>query len=154
MIKDDTESRVIKILKQTEAQQKTAIRQFSKLTLRDRIYICSNHRKFFYDLKQKNEDLEISTLSYIAFIKAISKFINNQDNETRINISKIAIGLKKSRIKSDILLDRWSLIKELRNEHKLSFRDIAIYLMKYHKIKVAHSTIFEMWQKLEKNKEE
>jgi hypothetical protein len=154
MIKDDTEDKIIKILKQTEAQQKATIRQFSKLALLDRIYICSKYRQFFYALKHKNEDIEISTLSYIALIKAISKFIKNGDNETRINISKIAIGLKKSRIKSDILLDRWSLIKELRNEHKLSFRDIATYLMKYHKIKIAHSTIFEMWHKLEKNKEE
>ena len=151
-MQNNNEAVVIGLLQMSEDQQKILIRKFSKLSFEQKIQIFSNHGKIFYALKQKKVALGNAVLSYIALLQAISTYVNN---ETEIvKVSKIKNGLKKSRPKSDILLDRWSLIKELKNEHKLSFRDIATYLMKYHKIKVAHSTIFEMWQKLEKNKEE
>jgi len=153
MMKDNIDIQVMKLIKQSDEQQKITIRQYSKLNLKRRVKIFSNHRKIFFDLKEKNKEIEVSVLSYIAFIKAVYQFTMNKDNETEINISKTAIGLKRSRPKSDILIDRWSLIKELKNEHKLSFRDISKYLMKYHKIELAHSTIYKMWQNLEKNKE-
>lgn len=141
----------IHFLKQSDIQQKIAIRQFSKLSIDMRIQIMQEHRKIFYALKQKNEQEDITVLSYVALIHAILVFSENKNDAIRI--SKIKNGLKKSRPKSDILLDRWSLIKELKNEHKLSFRDIATYLIKYHKIKIAHSTIYNMWKKLEKKDE-
>lgn len=52
--------------------------------------------------------------------------------------------------KKDKLIGKWALIKELKTVKKLSWREISQYLKKYHKLDVAHSTIYDLWKKLEK----
>ena len=150
MINDEEET-VVKLLKMTDDQQKIAIRKFSKLTTCQRIGVMQEHRKIFYVLKQRNKQVNVNTLSYLAFIRAIL-VLTDEDN-LNYKVTKLRSNFKKSHSKFEILLERWALIKELRTEHTMSFRDISSYLLKYHKIKIAHSTIFEMWQKLEKNKD-
>ena len=148
---NDNEAIVIRLLQMSEDQQKNLIRKFSKLPFNLKMEVFSNHGKNFYALKQKKVESENAVLSYIALIQAISTYVHSETEI--IKISKIRNGYKRSQSKSDKLIERWSLIKELRNNHKLSFRKIAAYLMKYHKIKIAHSTIFDMWKKLEKKDE-
>ena len=146
-MQSDYESIVIKHLHMTDDQQKIVIRQFGNLTIEMRIEVLQQHRKAFYAARQKNNEVPISIISYIALLQTISDYIG--EKHQFIKISKIKKGVKKSRFKSNKLIERWALIKELRQGNNMSFRDIAKYLEKYHKLKVAHSTIFEMWQKLE-----
>lgn len=147
-MQNNNEAVVIRLLQMSEDQQKIVIRKFSKLSFEQKMQVFSNHGKNFYALKQKKVELENAALSYIALIQAMSTYINSKTEI--IKVSKIKNGYKRSQNKSDKLIERWALIKELRNDYKLSFREIAAYLMKYHKIKIAHSTIYDMWKKLEK----
>jgi len=150
-MQNNNEAVVIRLLQMSEDQQKIVIRKFSKLSFEQKMQVFSNHGKNFYALKQKKVELENAVLSYIALIQAISTYVHSETEI--IKISKIKNGYKRSQSKSDKLIERWSLIKELKNDHKLSFREIAAYLMKYHKIKIAHSTIYDTWKKLEKKDE-
>ena len=151
-MQNNNEAVVIRLLQMSEDQQKIVIRKFSKLSFEQKMQVFSNHGKNFYALKQKKVELENAVLSYIALIQAISTYVHSETEI--IKISKIKNGYKRSQSKSDKLIERWSLIKELRHDYKLSFRDISKYLMKYHKIKIAHSTIYTVWQNLEQNKDE
>ncbi len=145
-MQNNYEEIITRQLKMTEEQQKAALRKFSHLSAELKIRVLKIHGKLFYTSRQNNSDINVSVLSYIALIQAISKFIQS---DVEINAENIKKTHKRSRKKSEKLIERWSLVKELRIKKDMSFRDIANYLEKYHKLKIAHSTIFEMWQKLE-----
>ena len=146
-MQNNYEEIITRQLKMTEEQQKTALRKFSTLDIVLKIQILKKYSKLSYVLRQNNRGMDVAMLSYIALVQSISMFIESEAQS--INALKIKKTHKRSRKKSEKLIERWALVKELHQKNSMSFRDIAIYLEKYHKLKVAHSTIFEMWQKLE-----
>ncbi len=138
----------LKFLKMTNEQQKSTLRHFTKMPVAQKAIVMDGHKQAFHSLRQNNRDIATNILSYVALIKAISSFID--ENKVNINAQKIKGNFYKKQPKSEQLINKWSLLKELRIEQKLSFRQISIYLQKYHKLKVSYSTICEIWNKLEK----
>lgn len=48
-------------------------------------------------------------------------------------------------------LGYWAIVRTLKLEQKMSFREISIYFATYHKLEVSYSTIYELWNELENN---
>ena len=116
-----------------------------------KIKVMSLNRDIFHPLRQNNQEVDLSTLSYVSLILSIDKY-QEESSDLDKNVIEIRSNSFPKHPKKNKLLNRWALVKELREEKDLSFRQISEYLKKYHKLSIAHSTIYELWQELE-NKE-
>lgn len=141
-----------RIVKTTEEAQKQILRKFVNLPIGSKLEIMKLNRNIFYKFREKHQDVSMEILSYTSLLKAIEKFCEKQP-ELDLNIVKMRSKTVKKQPKQDRLLDRWALIKELKSKN-LSYREVSKYLKKYHKLDVAHSTIYAMWQELENNNKE
>lgn len=141
-----------RIVKTTEEAQKQILRKFVNLPIGSKLEIMKLNRNIFYKFREKHQDVSMEILSYASLLKAIEKFCEKQP-ELDLNIVKMRSKTVKKQPKQDRLLDRWALIKELKSKN-LSYREVSKYLKKYHKLDVAHSTIYAMWQELENNNKE
>ena len=146
------QNKVTHLLKNTDEEQKQTLRSFVKIPLESKIKIFEEQKKIFHPLKDKNKDSSLSILSYASFIIAIEKYSDNSNNVDKNAIEIRAKSVRKF-AKKEKLLAKWALIKELKNSKGLSFRQISDYLKKYHKLEVVHSTIFDLWNELEKDKQ-
>lgn len=149
-----------------EEQQNALLRLFSRLSLSLKIDIFTNQKKIFFKLKEKNSDVDLSILTYCALILSIENYANEKNDFEKLRISdldknqilkftsnkaKLFIS-KQARIqtKRDKLLKFWAVVKTLKEKENFSFRQICDYLKKYHKLDVAHSTIYNLYVELEK----
>lgn len=139
---------IIGILHISTEQQNQLLRFFIRLDVDKKLNILRMQRDGFYALKQANKEVEVSILTYCSLILAIQKQCKSlsalDKNVITINAKKISKSYKK-----DKLIGYWAVIKELKNTKKQSFRQIAEYLKKYHKLEVAHSTLYKLWGELE-----
>ena len=144
------DNQVTQLLKSTNEEQKQTLRLFSKMPLESRVKVFEGHKKMIYALKDKHREVDISILSYTSFILAVNQYVS-----TVADIDKNILDLRTKSIrkfaKREKLLAKWALIKELKNVKGLSFRQIAKYLKKYHKLEVVHSTVYDLWKELEEN---
>jgi len=143
---------IAKLLKMTNEEQKVILRVFIKLPLESKVDIFENNRSVFFKLREDKHDIPLSILSYISLIMSIRQYHDNIDNidKKMINIRSKSL---RNQPKRDILIGKWSLVKELKNEKNLSLRQICRYLKKYHKIEVATSTLHALWHEFEIEKE-
>lgn len=142
---------IIGILHISTEQQNQLLRFFVRLDVDKKLNILRMQRDSFYALRQTNKEVEISILTYCSLILAIQKQYKSlsalDKNVITLNAKKISKSYKKEK-----LIGYWAVIKELKNTKKQSFRQIAQYLKKYHRLEVAHSTLYELWNKLEVKK--
>ena len=69
---------------------------------------------------------------------------------TRIQAERIrALKKKKESPKRRKLVAFWGLVKQLRGEEGLSFRDIAAFLKKHKDFKINYAYIQRVWKELE-----
>lgn len=129
--------------------QKQKLRFFVRLELVIKLQIFQNQTKIFHKLRQNYIDDSKEMLSYIAFILAIDEEIGQMDI-VNLNAVKLKSRQFRRRAKREKLLSYWAIIKTLRVNEKMSFRQISEYLLKYHKLAIAHSTIFNLWCEIEK----
>lgn len=143
---------VERLLKKTDEEQKQSLRKLIKMPLEGRVKVLEINRGIFYPLREMNKDLDVSLLSYISLIKSVEKY---QENTNDLDRNVVELRSKSIRIhpKRDKVIGYWALIKELKNKG-LSYRKIAAYLKKYHKLEVVHSTIYDLWNELEVDKKE
>lgn len=146
-----THSIVMRLLKITDEEQKAILRSFVKMPLESRVKVMEESRAIFYPLKEENKDMALQVLSYASLILAIVKYKDTTDALKRHTVAIRSKSYRKQP-KRDKLLGKWALIKSLKNDENLSFRQIAAYLQKYHKLSVVHSTIHDMWCELEMSK--
>jgi hypothetical protein len=144
-------STVTRLLKITEEEQKAILRSFVKMPLEARVKVMEESRIIFYPLRDENRDTALQLLSYASLILAIVKYQDVTDDVKRHTVAMRSKSYRKQP-KRDKLLGKWALIKSLKNDENLSFRQIAAYLHKYHKLSVVHSTIHDLWHELEINK--
>jgi hypothetical protein len=143
---------IAKLLKMTDDEQKVILRVFVKLPIESKIEIFENNRSVFFKLREEEHHISLSTLSYVSLIMSIRQYRNDIDNVDK-NIIHIRSKSLRNQPKRDILIGKWSLVKELKNEKNLSLRQICRYLKKYHKIEVATSTLHALWHEFEIEKE-
>jgi len=161
---------VEKIVKINEDEQNALLRIFSRLPTNEKIEVMADHRKLVYKLKQMHDEISVSILSYAALIMAVQVYKTNQDKLNRLNISDLSLNeireitamrtklfLQKQfrrQSKREYLLNYWSVVRTLKIDEQVSFRKIAIYLKKYHKLDVSYSLIAKTWTEIEKKDKE
>jgi hypothetical protein len=154
-----------RLLKQSQEQQKSILRYFSRCPPTICVEILQKKHTTFHALRQKHNDLDKGTLEYCALILSIKshhddelslkdKSFTGMDIEEIRNISRKKANqfmrtIKKADPKREKLLGYWAVVRTLKLEQNFSFRQIGLYLMKYHKLSVAHSTIYQLWNELE-----
>lgn len=129
--------------------QNQKLRLFARVDIDTKLKILSSQKQIFHQMKNLHTDVANEILTLSSLITAISKEFENADEVELKSLIFRAKNARKS-LKKKKILELWAIVKTLKSEQKMSFRDIVKYLKKYHKIDVAHSTIYGLWQEIEK----
>lgn len=130
---------------ETQNQQ---LRLFSRVNIDTKLRILDHQKQLFHKLKNTNCDVDNAVMTLASLILAID-FIAGKLDDVNINTVKLRGRNNKTKIKRQKLLGYWAVIRILKIEEKMSFREIAIYLRKYHRLEVSYSLIYEIWNELE-----
>ena len=136
-----------KITKMHMEQQKQLLRFFSRVVLETKLKIMQTQREIFHILKNlhKDKDIDNATLTYSSLVISISAERKNSNSNAKIfKAKKFRRSSKKEKI-----LEKWAIVKSLKNNEKLSFRQISAYLQKYYRFNVSYSLIHKIWSELE-----
>jgi uncharacterized protein YoxC len=138
------ESKIEQITKLNQESQKKLLRFFLRLNLEMKLKTLKNQKKLFHKLKTIHNDINHEILTLCSLIISIEEIYNELD-EVFLNSMQISSVNNKQNQKRQKLIGYWSIVKTLKNEHKLSFRQISEYLYKYHK--------FDIWNELKEKGE-
>ncbi|MFY4779802.1 hypothetical protein ACOTVZ_11985 [Aliarcobacter butzleri] len=123
---------------------KKAFNDFANFDIDTRNEIFKIQRTLFHKLKEIHKNCDYETLSQCSLVIAIRKYIKSIPHEKREMKQFNRIG-KIERM----LLERWPYIRKSILEKKLSFRKLAENLKQKFNIKVNHSYINKIWNKIE-----
>ncbi|MDX4037712.1 hypothetical protein [Aliarcobacter skirrowii] len=138
-----------KITKINQETQNQKLRLFAKVDLKTKIQILEQQKQLFHKLKSAHSDVDNTILTLSSLILAVDSVVKKLD-DVNLNAIKIRGKNNKAKIKRQKVLGYWAIVITLKLEQNMSFRDIATYFAKYHKLEVSYSTIYELWNKLEK----
>lgn len=130
--------------------QNQKLRYFAKVELSTKLEIFQYQKQLFHKLKSVHSDVDNTILTFSSLILAIDSVIKKL-NIINLNAIRIRGKNNKIKIKRQKVLDLWAIVRTLKLEQNMSFRDISSYLKKYHKFEVSYSTIYELWNELENN---
>ena len=140
------------ITKLNQESQNQKLRLFAKVDITTKLKILASQKQLFHKLKNAHSDVDNTVLTLCSLILAIDLIAKELDNVT-LNAIKLRGKNSKAKVKRQKVLGYWAIVRTLKLEQNMSFRDIATYFAKYHKLDVSYSTIFELWNKLEKKME-
>lgn len=150
---------IIKITRVSEKEFQTACRWACRQNFDVLYEIFKLQKNYFFQFKSKHSDLDLVLLSMAAYVKAaveiysLAKYVHkknrtddikNVKNPTKIR-SKMIQNYQK-RDKFGKLLNVQSVILELREKEKLSFRKISQYLLKFHRLEVSHTLVSNFYK--------
>lgn len=136
------------ITKMSEEMQNRIIRIFAKLDAETKVNVFQDQKVIFHKLRNIYSDVDNSLLSYSSFVLATQ----NITEKVNINAMKLrSSSTKEKSQKREKLLSYWSIIRTLKFEENLSFREISTYLSKYHKFEVSYSLVHKTWNENENN---
>ena len=138
------------ITKLNQESQNQRLRLFAKVDISTKLKILDKQKELFHKLKSAYSNVDNTVLTLATLILAIDLVVKEFDN-VNLNAIKLRAKNNKAKIKRQKVLGYWSIIRTLRLNQKMSFRDISIYFAKYHKLEVSYSTIYELWNELENN---
>jgi hypothetical protein len=145
------EERVLEnIIKLNFESQNQRLRLFVKVDITTKLKILQYQKQLFHKLKDVHRDMDNAALTLASLILAIDGIAKEFD-DINLNVIKLRGKNNKAKIKRQKVLGYWAIVRTLRLEQKMSFRDIATYFAKYHKLEVSYSTIYELWNELENN---
>ena len=136
------------ITKYTTEQQNQHLRLFAKVELPMKLQILQLQKPIFHKLKGTHSDIDNAILTLSSLVLAID-FVAKELNLVNLNAMKLRGKNHKPKIKREKLLGYWAIVKTLKIDQSMSFRDISSYFKKYHKFEVSYSTIRELWIELE-----
>ena len=141
------------ITKQTYEAQNLQLRLFARVELPMKLQILQLQKPLFHKLKGTYSDVDNSALTLASLILAIDSVVKELDI---INLNAIKLRGKnhKTKVKREKLLGYWAIVRTIKLEQSMSFRQIAKYFQKYHKFEISHSMIQKTWHELEHTKEE
>lgn len=139
-----------KITKIDQEAQNQKLRLFAKVDFETKIQILEQQKQIFHKLKTNYSDIKNEILTFASLILAIDKVVKKLD-DVNLNAIKLRSKNNKSKIKRQKVLGYWGIVRTLKLEQNMSFRDIATYFKKYHKLEISYSTIYELWTELENN---
>ena len=130
--------------------QNQRLRLFAKVDITTKLKILTTQKQLFHKLKNTYSDVDNTILTLSSLILAIDKVVKKLD-DVNLNAIKLRSKNNKSKIKRQKILGYWAIVRTLKLEQNMSFRDIATYFAKYHKLEISYSTIYELWTELENN---
>ena len=138
------------ITKLNQESQNQNLRLFARVDLQTKLQILQLQKQLFHKLKSAYSDVNNAILTLSSLILAID-FIVKELDDVNLNAIKLRDKNNKAKIKRQKVLGYWAIVRTLKLEQNMSFRDIATYFAKYHKLEVSYSTIYELWNELENN---
>lgn len=166
MIYSDKESLIARIIKVNKVDQTKHINYFSRCPLGTRLEIFEQHKGIFYQLREiYKEETSVTDISYCSLILAIGltrakekalltkSFEGMSLDEIRdisaLQVKKFSEKIEKRAYKREKLVGYWSLVRDLKINHGLSFEKISLFLFKKRKFKISASYIYECWSQIE-----
>ena len=128
--------------------QNQNLRLFARVDLQTKLQILQLQKQLFHKLKNTHGDVDNTILTLSSLVLAIDAVAKELD-DVNLNAIKLRGKNNKAKIKRQKVLGYWAIVRTLKLEQNMSFRDIAIYFAKYHKLEVAHTTIHGLWKELE-----
>lgn len=138
------------ITKQSYELQKQRLRLFVKVDLEMKLQILQLQKQLFHKIKSAHIDVDNAILTLASLILAIDSVVKNTD-VVHLKVLKLREKNNKVKVKREKVLSYWAIVRTLKLEQNMSFRDIAIYLKKYHKLEISYSTLYNVWNELENN---
>lgn len=128
--------------------QNQKLRLFARVDLQTKLRILTSQKQLFHKLKSAYVDIDNTILTLSSLILSVDTVVKELDT-VNFNAIKLRAKNNKAKIKRQKILGYWAIVRTLRLEQNMSFRDISIYFKKYHKLEISYSTIFTMWNELE-----
>ena len=128
--------------------QNQNLRLFARVDLKTKLQILQLQKQLFHKLKNTHGDVDNTILTLSSLILAVDSVVKELD-DVNLNAIKLRGKNNKVKIKRQKVLGYWAIVRTLKLEQNMSFRDIATYFAKYHKLEVSYSTIYELWNELE-----
>lgn len=141
------------ITKQTSEAQNQKLRFFARVDIPTKLKIIQHQKQLFHKLKGAYADLDNAVLTLASLILAIDAVVKNTD-VVNLNAIKIKGKNHNTKVKRQKVLSYWAIVRTLKLEQNMSFRQIAKYFQKYHKFEISHSMIQKTWNQLETEKGE
>ena len=137
------------ITKMNQESQNQKLRLFVKVEITTKLTILDQQKSLFHKLKSIYSDVDNKVLTLASLILATEEVLNKVD-EVNLKAMKLrSNSIRKKNLKREKLLAYWSVVKTLKDEQNMSFRDISNYLKKYHKFEVSYSIVFKTWKEME-----
>ena len=146
----DDEKSIETITKFSLEMQNQNLRLFARVDLQTKLQILQLQKQLFHKLKNTHGDVDNTILTLSSLILAVDSVAKELD-DVNLNAIKLRGKNNKAKIKRQKVLGYWAIVRTLKLEQNMSFRDIATYFAKYHKLEVSYSTIYELWNELENN---
>lgn len=141
------------ITKMNQESQNQKLRLFAKVDITTKLKILDQQKQLFHKFKSIYCDVDNKILTLTSLIIATEEVLNKVD-EVNLKAMKLRLNnIKKQNLKREKLLSYWSIVRTLRLEQNMSFRDISNYLVKYHRFLVSYSIIYKTWNEIELKKE-
>jgi len=147
-----SKSTIEKLTKLNQVAQNQRLRLFVKVDITTKLKILQHQNSIFHMFRNSHDDLDNAVITLASIILAIDT-VTEKIDDVNLNAIKLRGKNNKAKIKRQKLLGYWAIVRTLRLEQNMSFRDISTYFAKYHRLEVSYSTIFELWRELENNKE-
>ena len=138
------------LTKHSLESQDQKLRFLAKVDLDTKLKIFQYQKLLFHKLKSAHGDIDHTVLTLSSLILAIDN-VTKEIDSINLNAIKLRAKNNKTKIKRHKVLGYWAIVRTLKLEQKMSFRNIATYFAKYHKLEVSYSTIYEIWNDLENN---
>ena len=132
-----------------ESQNKK-LRLFAKVDITTKLKILQHQKSIFHKLKGAYSDVDNAILSLSSLILAVDNVLKELDS-VNLNAIKLRGKNTKRNLKREKLLEYWAIVRTLKLEQKMSFRQLPQYFETYHNFEVSYSTIYELWRELETN---
>jgi hypothetical protein len=147
---NDEEKELQILTKKSSSERKRLLKLFSKLTLSQQKKVLEHQRSVFHKLKnQLSKNIDNTTLTLASLIIAIGDLINSL-NSVEFNIIRFNNRKAQKEFKTQKLLTYWSIVKELKTQKNMSFREISDFLQKSYRQEFSYSLIHKIWVEIEK----
>lgn len=138
------------LTKMNQQSQNQKLRIFAKVDITTKLKILDLQKQLFHKLKSVHCDIDNTVLTLCSLVLAVDLIIKELDN-VNLNAIKLRTKNSKTKVKRQKVLGYWAIVRTLKLEQNMSFRDISTYFAKYHRLEVSYSTIYELWNDLENN---
>jgi hypothetical protein len=130
------------IIQQDIEEQNQNIRKFSRLEIDQRCEVTELAKSNFHKLKIVHSDIEHKVLNYCALMISVKDFFTtNFVDELDDRVLKFKSKSSRKTKKQEKLNSLIAVILQLKEEKMFTYRQISLYLKKYHNLEVVHSTL-------------